>query len=142
MHYVGTSVFVPFFLQEPSSAAVRAWFAGLDLRRTAVSAWTVTELASALGNKVRAGEVEAVPGLSILHTFRIMAHGSLTMLAVEAHHFEEAARLIERFDLGLRAGDALHVAIARDAGIAALVTLDHGLATAAARLGLTVEQPA
>ena len=56
--------------------------------------------------------------------------------------FLAAARMMERFDLGLRAGDALHVAIAQQAGAARLVTLDKVLARAAESLGLRVELPA
>jgi hypothetical protein len=45
-----------------------------------------------------------------------------------------------RFDLGLRAPDALHLAIARRLD-ATLVTLDRRLATAARELGVAVEDP-
>jgi hypothetical protein len=45
-----------------------------------------------------------------------------------------------RFDLGLRAPDALHLAIARRLD-ATLVTLDRRLATAARELGVPVEDP-
>ncbi len=53
---------------------------------------------------------------------------------------ERAGRLLERFELGLRAGDALHLAIAQRLGTP-LVTLDRRLATAAAAVGLEVIVP-
>ncbi len=56
--------------------------------------------------------------------------------------FVAAARLMEQFDLGLRAGDALHVAIAQQAGAARLVTLDKVFARAATQVGLPCELPA
>ena len=45
-----------------------------------------------------------------------------------------------RFDLGLRAPDALHLAITRRLD-ATLVTLDRRLATAAGELGIAAEVP-
>ena len=48
---------------------------------------------------------------------------------------------VRRFDLGLRAPDALHLAIARRLD-ATLVTLDRRMATAARELGVAVEEPA
>jgi predicted nucleic acid-binding protein len=45
---------------------------------------------------------------------------------------------VRRFDLILRAPDALHIAIARRLDVA-LVTLDRRLANAAQALGITVE---
>jgi uncharacterized protein len=45
---------------------------------------------------------------------------------------------VRRFDLRLRAPDALHVAVARRLD-AVLVTLDRRMATAAIDLGVTVE---
>jgi predicted nucleic acid-binding protein len=47
---------------------------------------------------------------------------------------------VRRFDLGLRAPDALHLAIARRLD-ATLVTLDRRLATAARELSVAVDEP-
>ena len=46
---------------------------------------------------------------------------------------------VRRFDLGLRAPDALHLAIARRLD-ATLVTLDRRLAAAAGELGIAVDE--
>ncbi|WP_363284329.1 PIN domain-containing protein [uncultured Sphingomonas sp.] len=59
-------------------------------------------------------------------------------LAVEADHFVSAARIADRRDLGIRAGDALHLAIAAAAGFR-LVTLDRTMAAAAPLLGVPLE---
>jgi hypothetical protein len=47
---------------------------------------------------------------------------------------------VRRFDLRLRAPDALHLAIARRLDVP-LVTLDRRLAAAARELGIAVEEP-
>nr|QQZ51955.1 PIN domain-containing protein [Phenylobacterium glaciei] len=57
---------------------------------------------------------------------------------VSAAHFKTAARFADQYALGLRAGDALHLAIAVDQG-ATLCTLDRRLAEAGQALGLKVE---
>ena len=51
--------------------------------------------------------------------------------------YELATRLVENFESGLRAPDALHLAIAQNNGVGALATGDKVLAEAAAALGLT-----
>jgi hypothetical protein len=60
---------------------------------------------------------------------------------IQASDVRLAYIYVRRFDLQLRAPDALHVAVARrlDAG---LVTLDRRMATAAWELGVSVEMPA
>jgi predicted nucleic acid-binding protein len=63
------------------------------------------------------------------------------VLTPSAAQFAVAADLALQFDLGLRAGDALHVAIARSAGVTTLVTLDRSMAVAASSLGLHVASP-
>ena len=57
------------------------------------------------------------------------------MFAVTRDHFAAAGRFAERFNLGLRAADALHIAIAAGHG-ATICTLDRRLAEAASALGV------
>ena len=54
--------------------------------------------------------------------------------------FRVAARIADQHKLGLRAGDALHLAIAADHG-ATIATLDKRLADAALALGVTALSP-
>lgn len=56
------------------------------------------------------------------------------MLAVSQEHFRLATKLVDRHELGLRAGDALHLAIVSDHG-ATVHTLDQRLAAASVALG-------
>jgi len=50
-----------------------------------------------------------------------------------------AGAYVRRFDLALRAPDALHIAVARRLDVA-LVTLDRRMAAAARELGVAVEE--
>jgi predicted nucleic acid-binding protein len=52
--------------------------------------------------------------------------------------FETAAKFMRRYETGLRAGDALHLAIAYNRGAQDMLTLDIGLAHAANILGIPV----
>ena len=142
IRYVDTSVFVPFFVREPVSASVELWFERTGVDGLALSSWTVTEFVSAIGSKVRARALSGTKGTAVVRQFHLLARQSLTLIALTPEDFDSAARLRERFDLGLRAGDALHAAIARNADAALLVTLDKVLAGAAGKIGLDCEVPA
>ena len=63
---------------------------------------------------------------------------SAILIEVERWHFASAADLLRRCKPPLRASDALHLAIAADAG-ATLCTLDRRMAEAGQALGLAVE---
>jgi predicted nucleic acid-binding protein len=61
------------------------------------------------------------------------------MLPVTGRHFRSAAQNADQHALGLRAGDALYLAIASEAG-AILQTLDRRLAEAGPSLGIPTNQ--
>jgi len=63
---------------------------------------------------------------------------SFAVIPVTSSHFQTAARLADQYRLGIRAGDALHLAIALDRG-ATLCTLDKRLAEAGAALGVSAK---
>jgi predicted nucleic acid-binding protein len=67
--------------------------------------------------------------------FTRLVTDSFTVVPVSRSQFRTAARFVEQHVLGLRAGDALHLAICGDHG-ATLCTLDRQLSDAAAALGL------
>jgi predicted nucleic acid-binding protein len=60
---------------------------------------------------------------------------SFTMLTVTGGHFRTAAKFADQHALGLRAGDALHLATASGHG-AMVYTLDHRFAEAGPALGV------
>jgi predicted nucleic acid-binding protein len=61
-------------------------------------------------------------------------------LTVATEHFARAAEMVALSDAGLRAGDALHLAVAESAE-ATICTLDTRMAIAARSFGLTIEVP-
>jgi len=69
-----------------------------------------------------------------LSTFARLAMDSFTVVPVSRLQFRRAARFADQYALGLRAGDALHLAICADHG-ATLCTLDRRLSDAGSALG-------
>jgi hypothetical protein len=133
LNYVDTSVFVAAFTQEQHTPRAERWLtSGSDF---AISDWTITEISSALAMKLRVGSVDLETRATALEAFAELIRDSLTLLPVESKHFREAARFAERHELGLRAPDALHLAIAADSG-ATLVTLDRRMAKMGRKLGV------
>lgn len=116
MVYLDTSVLLPLFLSEPASESVRRVLSSLPQDELIISEWCRTEFASAVGRHVRMAILEKDAAAEVIRKFRNLTKDSLSVLAVESADFVLASRYLERFELGLRAGDALHLAIASNSG--------------------------
>jgi predicted nucleic acid-binding protein len=136
MDYLDTSVIVAALANEVATSAAQAWLAShsADIH---ISDWVVTEVSSALSMKVRTGELTVDRRAAKLAHFRQMLADSFTLLSLTPAHFQAAALLADQHQLGLRAGDALHLAFAADLG-ATLFTLDKRLAEAGKQIGASV----
>lgn len=128
MFCLDSSVAVAAVSAETATAAVLEWMAGRE--DILISDWLVTEAVAALSRKHRMQFLSAEEHAGALAALRQQIGGALPALPVTREDFRVAARLAERPDTGLRAGDALHLAIASSAG-ATLATLDRGQARAA-----------
>ncbi|WP_236697459.1 type II toxin-antitoxin system VapC family toxin [Sphingomonas sp. Leaf357] len=104
-----------------------------------VSEWCDTEVSSALALKLRTGALSVEKRAEALAMWRGWRDRVLTLSPVASNHFTAAAGFVDQHMLGLRAGDALHLAIAASAGLR-IVTLDRTMADAAPALGIPVEQ--
>lgn len=101
-----------------------------------ISAWTLTEIASIGDIKQRTGAIDAETRQQTLANFQRFASTHLGMAEIEPPDFRTAAALIES-PTALRAGNALHLAVARRLG-ARLASLDRQLCSATKALGLAL----
>lgn len=139
-YYLDTSVIVPLLARESTSAMVDRW-----LNRTGdavtTSRWAVVELASAIGLKVRSGQLNAAQATKAFGLFSSDVLPALSLVEVQPSHMAAASTLLGRFDLGLRAGDALHLAIVLGMTSTIMVTFDRRLREASIAAGLEAIEP-
>lgn len=138
MRYLDTSLLVAALTNEAQTARMQAWLGGQNPEQLTISDWVVTEFSAALSIKLRTGQLQTRHRADALAMFTRMAAESLVIAPISSGHFRIAARFADQYALGLRAGDALHLAITVDQG-ATLCTLDRRLAEAGQALGLKVE---
>lgn len=136
MLYLDTSLLVAALTHEAASGRVQTWLAEQPPEALYISDWVMTEFSSALSIKLRTGQIAAAHRAASLALFTRLRHESFTILPITATHFRTAARFVDQHDLGLRAGDALHLALAQEHG-ADLCTLDRRMAEAGTALGVS-----
>ena len=137
--YLDTSVLLPTLIAEPATEAVYG-FLGAYEQELLISDFAAAEVASALSRLMRMAiptDADASARLADFDAWRAAMSMPVDIGASDARLAYIYAR---RFDLGLRAPDALHLAIARRLD-ATLITLDRRLATAAREMGIAVKVP-
>ena len=138
MIYLDTSVVVPLLVPESKTADVKAWFAGLDVSVVS-SDWLLTEFASAVSIKLRRKELSESHARAIREEFDLLTTAGLRIVPISRKAYQNAATLAAQHAHGLRAGDALHLAIALEMGAQSMATLDGVMTSNAQRLKLNVE---
>jgi hypothetical protein len=138
MIYVDTSVLVAALTREAQTDRVQHWLAGQSAGALAISPWVVAEFSAALSIKLRTRALQADERASVLTAFRSLTSTAFVRLPIESADFEVAAALADHAGLGLRAGDALHLAILGRLDCT-LATLDQTLANAARDVGSRIE---
>lgn len=137
MIYIDTSALVPVFIREPKSETVVTWIASAG-ERLAVSEWSLVEFASAAAIKVRSGQVAASLAKQATARVRAFAHAHCRVAVPGREEFRRAAELAGDDNLKLRAGDALHLAIAASLSARGILCLDDAMTESARLLGMNI----
>jgi predicted nucleic acid-binding protein len=134
--YLDASLILATLIDEDGSTAadafVRAAPGGL-----LISEFASAEVASSLSRLTRAAQLTADAAQRRLESFDDWVAAIGGPIDVEASDVRMAGRIVRRFDLMLRAPDALHLAMTQRLS-ARLITMDRRLATAASDLGVDV----
>ncbi|MCP9857921.1 type II toxin-antitoxin system VapC family toxin [Cyanobium sp. Cruz-8H5] len=135
MIYLDTSVVVALLTPEERSPHALDWFA--QCREPLVSSdWLITETHSALGIKQRHHGLSSQSRQAAADQFVRLLQGGVELRSLDRDRFRQAAELLQDPALGLRAGDALHLAMALHSRCTQLASFDGRMLQAATALGL------
>lgn len=112
-YYLDSCVIVSAFVPDANSLVAESWFKSAGTAKLIVSDWTITEIPSGIGRLVRAGVFSTEQGNE---TWQHIANWLVSRCHIESvirFDLREAANSQSIWHIGLRAGDALHLATAR-----------------------------
>lgn len=135
--YLDASVILPILIEEAGSAVVDKFIGALD-DDLIISEFAAAEVASALSRLVRTGRMGLDDAGRRLNDFDAWRAAAAHDLDLQASDVRLANVFVRRFDLMLRAPDALHAAACLRADHL-LVTMDKRLALAALELGIRTQ---
>lgn len=137
MLYFDTSFIAPLYIPEPTSEQVRQLTYTLSQQYIAISEWTCVEFTSMVARRVRMQQLGENAAQTLLTAFERISHTQYVILTPSQADYSLANLFLRNFGTGLRAGDALHLAIAKNNGASHIYSLDQGLVRAAAMLNLS-----
>jgi predicted nucleic acid-binding protein len=138
--YFDTSILVPLVAPEPASDDVRRLILRQHRGTLVTSHWTRAEFSSVLAREVRMGNYKAFFASQLDTKFESVIQASFAIHLPTLADFETAKQFLLRYETGLRAGDALHLAIARNNNAQAIYSLDDKMIRAGKLLGLPVSR--
>lgn len=133
--YLDTSLLVTALTNEQRTRETIGWLRAQRAGSFSISEWVITEFSAAISVKQRLARLDDASRAATLQKFRLLIGSGMAVLTVTSSHFRAAAQFADQSQLGLRAGDALHLALASNYG-AILHTLDGRLAAAGPPLGV------
>ncbi len=137
MHYIDTSVLVAYLVEETYSELADNVCTDENRQPLAISAWTETEFFSALGIKCRTEQITETQWFETQEQY-LLLKPSLVFVPVLEKDYLTATNFVKHWQTKLRAGDALHLAIAAN-NDARLLSLDKRLAEAASYFNIPAE---
>ena len=138
MLYFDTSFLPPLFLEEKTSRKIEAYVTTLPAGDLYLSHWTRLEFSSLMAREVRMRGLTPEEGQAVLLQFDQLVEESYRVILPTALDYELAREFLKQFATSLRAGDALHLAIASNHGATKFLTLDEGMLKAGKQFKLPV----
>jgi uncharacterized protein len=136
--YLDASFVLATLFSEINTDRAAEWLASTDLDNLCSSRWLSAEVTSAVGVKVRTGTLSQTAAISVLTNYQSQFASVFEKLDVTRQAFETATTYLRQPDLSLKAGDALHVAVAAIGGHS-LATFDIKMLKAAEKTGVAIE---
>ena len=134
MIYLDASALVSLFMPDRHTATVRG-FLRAERPTVGVGDFASAGFASAIARRVRMAGLTAAQGSHLLNVHDGWVAANAEPIEVEPADVRVASTFVRRFELGLRAPDALHIAICHRLELP-LLTFDERQAAAAERLGV------
>lgn len=135
--YADTCILLSLFFRDTGTRAALDWLEAVGSETILISPWTHTEFASAAGIIARRSDLTPELHHEGLVRFARFVDTRLAMEPVVGADFERATGWISDYRTGLRAGDALHLAVCARLNVQ-LCTADGMLAGAASAVGVRV----
>ena len=138
--YLDASVIVPLHVEEASSGRLDPWLKGLDAP-VLVSDLAAGEFSAAVSRLVRMRLLPSEDAAMLLLDFDVWRQRLAEFVKIEPRDIGVAAQFVRHPLPKLLMPDAIHLAVCQRLGLT-LVTLDGGMADAAAIRGIALKIPA
>ncbi len=132
--YLDASALLPLFIQEPRTQRAHELLRGNIL---VVSDFAVAEFSSGVARRARLGEINDSGASAVFAALDAWTVNAARRESLTAGDVGAAISLVRRLELGLRAPDAINIAITQRCE-AQLLTFDEKMARSARSLGLKV----
>jgi len=132
--YLDASALLPLFIEESATKRAQDLLRGNIL---VISDFAVAEFSSGVARRTRLGEINESGASAVFAALDTWTVNAARRESLTAGDVGVAISLVRRLDLGLRAPDAINIAIAQRCE-AELLTFDERMARSARALGLTV----
>lgn len=137
--YLDTCVIVAALTREPETDAALSFLSRSANEILVLSEWVATEFSCAISMKNRSQQLEKADRQRVLDLFAEIRK-SLQFVNITQDHFTAAAKFADESANGLRAGDALHLAIVSVLGLT-LCTFDRKFIASARALRIETLLP-
>jgi hypothetical protein len=136
--YLDTSVAASLFIPDVHSATALNWLRGQTQPDLKISSWTRAEFAGVVARLVRMNRMKSRAADAAIEDFKQWSSANCEIIVPTAADFDTAINYVRDYATGLRAPDALHLAIANNWGSLRLASFDSTLNAAAARVGIAL----